>query len=329
MSTLYRIAALTLLLAQVGLTHARADRIYSVTDLGFGEGVALNDNGYVLLNQNGQATLWRDGTTQTLFQGTATGLNNLDEVTGESNLNRAILVRGGTIRDLGPGYAAAVNDQGVVLLGNNGEFSYWEDGIETSIPDLTGTSPYAMNDSGAIVGADSAANAFFYDSSGINILGYGYAGDINNSGNYIYTFIGTFEDSMFIRIGADEIPLGLLSPDHTNADASGLNSFDQVVGRSGNRGFLWQNSVMQDLNDLILPEFQSDWTIFAARDINDLGDILASAIDTQGRVHTVLLREQLTPTVVPEPSSLALGLIGLACGGWLWRRRGSTPAQLP
>jgi len=55
-----------------------------------------------------------------------------------------------------------------------------------------------------------------------------------------------------------------------------INNLGQIVGRVGNgpqrRAFLYQGDVMVDLNTLIAPG--SGWTLLAARDINDSGQII-------------------------------------------------------
>ena len=106
----------------------------------------------------------------------------------------------------------------------------------------------------------------------------GFAGDpAYPNGEILHAFIWTPEAG--IR------PLGALpnrTPKHVASQAYGINERRQVVGISCDadgvdcRGFLWENGVMKDLNDLK----QSDYTglLERAKDINDRGEITGRAI---------------------------------------------------
>ena len=101
------------------------------------------------------------------------------------------------------------------------------------------------------------------------------------------------------------VDLGSLSGKHPKADKSAalaINSTDQVVGYSylpSNEGpiqvgFIYNMSAagartgMQDLNGLI-GSAAKQYRILAATGINDLGEIVATAVDGAGTVHAVLL----------------------------------------
>lgn len=63
------------------------------------------------------------------------------------------------------------------------------------------------------------------------------------------------------------------------SEALGINDRDQVVGLSASSGhaFLWQNGLMSDLNDLVVPGTKLILT--DAQDINDRGEITGQATD--------------------------------------------------
>ena len=94
--------------------------------------------------------------------------------------------------------------------------------------------------------------------------------------------------------------------------AYGVNNLGQVVGSSGHPGFLWQDGVMADLNDLI--PAGSGWDIRVARAINDSGQIAGWGdldLGQGSRNHAFLM------TPIPEPGTV----IGLGAGLLLLLRR--------
>ena len=89
-----------------------------------------------------------------------------------------------------------------------------------------------------------------------------------------------------------------------NSRAYDINNLGQVVGSSGHPGFLWQDGVMTDLNDLIPPG--AGWDIRVARAINDSGQIAGYGYVDLGqgdRTHAFVM------TPVPEPATI-IGLSG-------------------
>jgi probable HAF family extracellular repeat protein len=90
----------------------------------------------------------------------------------------------------------------------------------------------------------------------------------------------------------------------SNAVANALNNANQVVGWSqvfggAEHAFLYSNGTMQDLNLLIPP--LSGITLTSALAIDGSGRIVASGTESSGQTEEFLL----TPTAVPEPSTLA------------------------
>jgi probable HAF family extracellular repeat protein len=83
------------------------------------------------------------------------------------------------------------------------------------------------------------------------------------------------------HMGGSPIDLGVLYAGDSVSEALGINGRDQVVGLScggnGCHGFLWQDGVMTDLNELS-PNYNG--VIEDAQDINDLGQITGQAYDS-------------------------------------------------
>ena len=85
--------------------------------------------------------------------------------------------------------------------------------------------------------------------------------------------------------GLGHVVLGALPGDVTS-QATGINEWGQVVGQSCDaagdcHGFLWQNGVMANLDDLVV---SGDVTaITTANDIDDFGRITGQGVDSTGK----------------------------------------------
>src|SRR5262245_60178749 len=116
------------------------------------------------------------------------------------------------------------------------------------------------------------------------------------------------------------IPIGGLGAWWSNGGsyAWAINDAGQVVGSrlppcGPAHAFLYSGGSTFDLNILVPPNL--GWTLISARNIDDAGRILAlGAKDGVLESHAFLL----TPMAVPEPTPLALLLLG---GAVLWARR--------
>ena len=102
--------------------------------------------------------------------------------------------------------------------------------------------------------------------------------------------------------------------------AYGINNSGHLVGQSEKStgrvlGYLWEDGVMRDLNDLIDPA--SGWDLFEARAINEAGQILGygAGAGTDGELFF------LPVVAFPLPAVVWLMLSGLASLGWLKHRR--------
>ena len=186
---------------------------------------------------------------------------------------------------------------------------------------------YGINDAGFITGtaqtADGwigATHAFLYqivigDGFSRPMIDLGTLGGNSSHGlainaqNHVvgYSTINTTDSRVHAFFYGDGrmVDLGSLSGKHVKADKSAalaINSTDQVVGYSylpSNEGpiqvgFIYNMSAagartgMQDLNGLI-GSAAKQYRILAATGINDLGEIVATAVDGAGTVHAVLL----------------------------------------
>jgi len=175
-------------------------------------------------------------------------------------------------RDLPPfpgdtvGTANAINDKGQVVgisgicdqaVGRESarHAVLWENGTVTDIGNLgadTWNTPLAINQHGDVVGF-----AGVLDDQGL----------VQNFGAFFWT------KQSGIR------PLGTLGDD-THSEAWAINTRRQVAGVSCGTvcsGFLWQDDVLMDLNDLVQPGYPGH--IRTARDINDSGVITGQTVN--------------------------------------------------
>ena len=236
--------------------------------------------------------VWQDGAMKPLptlggYQGFATSVNNQGQVVGWAetpvydptcNLPqrlqfRAVLwdTKKGTQRELKPlpgdstSAATAINSAGQVV-GISGDCDIavgqmsakhsvlWENGGVTDIGDLGGDAwhtPMDISETGDVTGFSNPEGVV-----GINFAPHAF----------LWTRAGGIED------------LNTL-PGDGSSQGLGINKYRQVVGVSSgatNRAFLWENGVMQPLQDLIDPAFPDQ--LIVAQHINDAGVIVGRAV---------------------------------------------------
>ena len=200
--------------------------------------------------------VWVNGQIQTILplykddaEGGAFWINNRGEVVGAS----------GVCSFYDPRYGLPLQPEHALL---------WRNGEVTDLGNLGGkfnNSAFAINDLGVIVGASDLAD---------------------KNGN------DTFQNA-FLWHRRRMINLGTLSGDVVSA-AVGINNRNQVTGVSidsnGNqRGFLWQDGVMYDLNALIPAVDSQRYSVLHGFGINDEGQIVGFAFDSvTGEVHAFL-----------------------------------------
>ena len=225
--------------------------------------------------------------------------------------------------------AADINASGQIVgtsMSSTGHYHafLWSSG--TGIEDLNGTDDpdgtraVAINDDGTVVGAH-AHNGFIWTRAtgrlDISIPGLLIgAVDINNSGQVILQAITPAVNgpAYLWQEGHDLIDLGALpglSPH--GIEARDINNLGQVVGSSNQKAFVWDFT--DGIQALPLP---SGFSQSSAGAINDRGLIAGTARGADGMWHLLLW------TPIPEPSSLAALLAGLAGFGAVMRRRRKT-----
>lgn len=264
---------------------------------------------------DGQATLWQQGTA-TLLPGL---YNNYGEATDINNRGQII------------GWSAQGSSGTIATV--------WNNNIPTALASLPGYEihAYGINDQGIIVGSAKYENrvhvAVFWNSqnelqwlSGINgQSASGVAIAVNENGVIAGTTSGA-DGRQHATIWVDGQALDLGLAGGWASFAYGLNNQGDVVGSHlgeyegeiGEYALLWQNGVAINLNSLAnLPD---NVVLTYAHDINDSGYIIAqgyiNAGDDAERIYRTYL---LAP--VPEPSSYALMLAGLALIGVSRRKR--------
>ena len=101
--------------------------------------------------------------------------------------------------------------------------------------------------------------------------------------------------------GKGLLNLGALPGSYDDNRAYGINDLGQIVGSSNNKAFIWTAALgMRDLNSLVT-NLPAGWTLQLARDVNEAGQIVGTAITADGQTKRAFV---LTP--VPEPSLFAL-----------------------
>jgi uncharacterized membrane protein len=157
------------------------------------------------------------------------------------------------------GTALSINSFGQILVNRKtSSYGIWQNGIFTPIAVRSGGFSNGfgrINDQGSVMGLGLLSSA-----------------------------IPAIDDAFFWKDGF----LQKITPNNGGSwcKPRGLNNLDQVVGSyvvtlpgnySQSHGFIWQNGVFTDLNDLLSAEARADWVITGAVAINDSGVICAHA----------------------------------------------------
>ena len=287
-----------------GSPHAFLWQEGAMTDLGTLGGVessaaAINDSGQICggayrANGHVEAYVWQDGVMTGLGSfgqsSDADDINNLGQITGWTDVlygsRTAYLWQGGSMATIGLVSSGAVNDAGQVVgqieVGLRKYAGLWENGTGTSLGSLGGywSMAHDLTESGVVVG---------------------------------HSEIPGGETRAFLWENGVMGELPTLAADSC---AYGVNEMRQIVGDSYASGHyaavLWQDGTICRLADLLVNG--SGWRVDRALDINDRGQIVGYGIAPNGQKHAFLL------TPIPEPSVLALLLLGAFGAVFRWRR---------
>jgi probable HAF family extracellular repeat protein len=332
------------------LLFASAAPQYHFTFLPAGFNAAqLNDAGQVVGDAGGAAAIYAGGVVTTVVAAPSfgAGINDQGDITGYLDRNftpEAFTYIGGTFTNIDPLVASLpaetsgveINNSGLVggntyLGGENTRGFLFRDGVVEHIGTFGGDySPLtALNNLGAATGYAAFAgpaggsyyHAYIYQNGALQDLGTlagsapetdSYGSDINDLGQVV----GYSGSRPFLYSGGNMIDLG--SPGTYAGGAQALNDAGVIVGYAlfnpapsepDWRAFVYDNGALVDLNTLA--DAPAGWRIINAPDINEAGQILATAC--QGSTCSSVL---LTP--VPEP---AAGLLLLAGLGLVAQRR--------
>jgi probable HAF family extracellular repeat protein len=223
--------------------------------------------------------------------------------------------------------ATAINDAGTVVGysetsgGAEQAFSFASDTVTPlgTLPGGTTSRANAINGLGVIVGqADASDGSLHAVTSGGGAWsdlgvpsGYGssVASAVSDAGyiaGTLYDGLGGSMGFLWMPSNPVMIPLGALTPGG-NSQARGVNSSGLVVGVSDGVPFLYDGTVIRNLNSMLATS-STDWLLTEATAINDLGQIAGTGY-YNGLQHAFLLNPESS---VPEPASLLL-----VCGGLL------------
>lgn len=273
----------------------------------------------------------------------AYGINNLGQVVGGSGFSAFRTAPNSPVNpatdDLGSGTAYGINDSGQVV-GVNGLTGFRtapNSPINPATDNLNNKStfftvlPYGINNSGEVAATaynlccrGTQAIVFNDISSPYNISpfpfgrGVSYAYGINDLGQavgYGYSYNPPSDEFAFLYDGRSTRIIG-------PGVARAINNSTQVVGQSNGSAFLYEDSTLYDLNNLIAPTSVGIFnSLTGAYGINDKGQIVGDGL-IGNTVHAFLATPVVTKSV-PEPSAtpeeliLGLGMVG----GWLYRKR--------
>ena len=261
----------------LGNLHAfsAANALTDITPVGAGDAAAYGVNGSgevvgnALVNGNSQATLWSQGTVQTLG-----GLG------GPNSYANAI-----NNRSQAAGMATDASGQGRAVLYSNGGVQ------DVSLPGANWSSAYGINNTGTIAGyamsSRGLSQAYTWSAAGgftnLGTLGgaNSYAFGINDAGQAVgNSSVSSGYSHAFIAYGQGLHDLGTLGGN--SSYAYGINNAGSVVGyswlpdESQMHAFVYMGGVIMDLNSMV--SNLTGWELTEAYGINDSGQITGSGL---------------------------------------------------
>lgn len=237
--------------------------------------------------------LYSSGRMQDLTQAyglsAVSAINDRGDIAGQTADSRAYVFRNGRVEVIGPrtSTADAINKPGDVLVtyfsyGQPSRTAVYSGGMLSDLPRVgkAYASGLALNDAGWVAG---------------------------------YFTEGASPSQAFLYDGAKIVEL---APAAASSTAYDLNNLGDAVGTMDGRAFLYTNGELIDLNTLIDPD--ADLLLTSAIAINDSEQILAASCDRAGVFCYATMLLSPVPAV-PEPSTVAMLLAGLALSGHLAR----------
>jgi probable HAF family extracellular repeat protein len=219
----------------------------------------------------------------------ATGINGMvvgDSIAADLVTSRAFVYDSTGLHDLGPGFASAVNDAGVVvgrhLVSSSSSYAFaYQNGTLTNLGTLGGTGSGAdgINASGRIVGwsyaADGSDHGFLYQNGTMQDLGLNVAPYAINSAGVMVGALGANNNTAahaYVESAGQIRDLGTFGG--TNSWSYDINSSGQLVGSAEYPGgyshpFLYAGTSLQDLG--VANELDG-----AAFSINNSGDVVGT-----------------------------------------------------
>lgn len=247
-----------------------------------------NDKGMINLNTSLGSTSSR-----------AVGINNSGQVVGNYNGGSFLYdyIKEEMV-SLGPYTVRDINDKGQMAgayypSGKTHAMMLLSDGTITDLGTLggnfTNSEAYGINENGQIVGA-----SWYFTMSNPAVIKHAFLYS-NGTMTDLGTLGGTYSCAMDIN---------------NNGQVVGYAGAYGALGLEYSHGFLWENGVIRDLNDITAKA--SGWTIDTAEAINDSGYI-ADAMGPGETYHAFLL------TPVPGPATIAIIVVGI--NGIIFSRR--------
>ncbi|MEH2436841.1 MAG: hypothetical protein V7K25_21810 [Nostoc sp.] len=308
----------------------------SLTGQAYSYATGINDSGEVAINSLASSFFYSNGSLKKISplpgdnQLAVTGINNLGQVVGNSvgnnnlTVNNPFLYSNGITQPLPIQNAIpyAINERTQIVGGATGLGPFlYSDGKASSIGS-PGNVAYSLNNLGQVVGILSSNTAFLYENGQTTNLGtlpgdeYSVANDINDSGQVVggSGLTGVDDSNAFLYSSNTGLQdLGRLRPTDSFSLGVGINNLGQVVGFSGSnndffaadgnglRAFLYSDSTLYDLNDLIAPGSNTGFILTAASAINNKGQIAGRGA-VNGKLNAFLLTPILSVSV-PEATS--------------------------